>query len=247
MVVSSLLAIVVIANGWKWGLGIAVAVVAPFLLVESAFLLANLLKIFEGGWLPIVIASIIMIVMGIWMRGTRIVTRKAVEGSESMTDFAETMQESSVMRVPGTAIFLTSTPSTVPDALLHNLKHNHVLHARNVILTVRTTSSPYVADSQRAKLSPLDENFWLLEVRYGFLEEPNILKALIHVREGLKFDIMSTTFFVGRRSIKAGRAHLMPRWQRAIFIKMARHSYDAIDYFQIPANRVVELGTRMNL
>ncbi|BDA84440.1 putative potassium transport system protein kup 2 [Aureimonas sp. SA4125] len=247
MVVTSLMAIVVFARGWKWGFGLALAVVLPFLAIDSAFLLANLLKLLDGGWLPLLIAAVIMMLMAIWMRGTRIATRKAVEGSETMVHFAAAMKRSSVIRVSGTAMFMTSAPTIVPDALRHNLKHNHVLHERNVILTVRTMSSPYVAEARRARLQKLDDSFWILELRYGFLEEPNILKALIHVREGVKFDIMSTTFFVGRRSIKAGRASLMPRWQRAIYIKMARHSYDAIDYFQIPANRVVELGTRVNL
>ena len=247
MVVTSLMAIVVFAYGWKWGLGLALVVVLPFLAIDLAFLTANALKIVDGGWLPLVIAGVIMGLMGIWMRGTRLATRKATESSEKLTDFTRMMERSSVTRVPGTAIFLTSTPEIVPDALRHNLKHNHVLHESNVVLTVRTTTAPFVPEARRATLQRVDKNFWSLELRYGFLEEPNILKALIQVRGGLKFDIMSTTFFVGRRSIKAGRTRLMPRWQRSLYIKMARHSYDAIDYFQIPANRVVELGTRVNL
>ena len=248
MIVTSLMAIVVFAYCWHWGLALAVLVVAPFLMIDAAFLTANLLKLFDGGYLPLLIAGAVMTLMAVWIRGTRLATRRATEGSESMADFARIVaRSSSITRVPGTAMFLTSTPHLVPDALRHNLKHNRVLHESNVILTVRTVAAPYVMESERVNLARLDDNFWTLELRYGFLEEPNILKALIHVREGIKFDIMSTTFFVGRRSIKPGRSHLMPRWQRALFIKMARHSYDAIDYFQIPANRVVELGTRVNL
>jgi KUP system potassium uptake protein len=247
MVVTSLMAIVVFAYGWKWGLGVALAVVLPFLAIDLAFLSANVLKIHDGGWLPLAIAAVIMVLMGVWMKGTRIATARAAEQSEPIESFAATLERSSVLRVPGTAMFLTSNPDVVPDALRHNLKHNHVLHDTNVVLAVRTAPTPYVREEGRATLRRIDRNFTVLELRFGFLEEPNILKALVHVRQQIDFDIMSTTFFVGRRSMKAGTNSRMPRWQRAIYIKMAHHSYDATNYFRIPANRVVELGTRVNL
>nr|WP_244492223.1 potassium transporter Kup [Aureimonas sp. AU12] len=248
MIITSLLAIVVFSRGWGWGLGLSLLVVTPFLLIDTAFLSANLLKLADGGYLPLIIGGCIVCLMSIWVRGVRLLNTKAAQQNLSLETFIKAMETSSVTHVAGTAMYLTSTPETVPSALLHNLKHNRVLHERNVIITIRTTDTPYVATADRIDYQVLSPAFARIELRYGFLDEPNLVQALIHLRErGIKFDVMSTTFFVGRRRIKSAARSEMPRWQSQIFIKMARHSYDAIDYYRIPANRVVELGTYVTL
>ncbi|MBB3933901.1 potassium transporter Kup [Aureimonas phyllosphaerae] len=248
MVVTSLLAVVVFAYGWKWGLGLAIAVVTPFLMIDMAYLAANLLKLADGGYLPLVIGGCIVVLMAVWVRGVRLLNSKAAQQNLSLETFIKAMETSSVSRVPGTALYLTSTPETVPSALLHNLKHNRVLHERNVIVTIRTVNTPYVPLAERIDYRELAPGFARIELHYGFLEEPNLVQALIQLREkGIKFDVMSTTFFVGRRRIRSAVRSDMPRWQSQLFIKMARHSYDMIDYYKIPANRVVELGTYVTL
>ncbi|WP_279480879.1 potassium transporter Kup [Aureimonas sp. SK2] len=248
MVVTSLLSVVVFAYGWKWGLGLAMAVVLPFLLIDMAYLAANLLKLADGGYLPLVIGGCIVVLMAIWVRGVRLLNTKAAQQNLSLETFIKAMETSSVSRVAGTAMYLTSTPETVPSALLHNLKHNRVLHERNVIVTIRTVNTPYVPLAERVDYRELAPGFARIELHYGFLEEPNLVQALIQLREkGVKFDVMSTTFFVGRRRIRSAARSEMPRWQSQLFIKMARHSYDMIDYYKIPANRVVELGTYVTL
>ncbi len=235
MVVTSLLAIVVFAYGWKWGLGLAIAVVTPFLMIDMAYLAANLLKLADGGYLPLVIGGCIVVLMGVWVRGVRLLNSKAAQQNLSLETFIKAMETSSVSRVPGTALYLTSTPETVPSALLHNLKHNRVLHERNVIVTIRTVNTPYVPLAERIDYRELAPGFARIELHYGFLEEPNLVQALIQLREkGIKFDVMSTTFFVGRRRIRSAVRSDMPRWQSQLFIKMARHSYDMIDYYKIP-------------
>ncbi|WP_062226829.1 potassium transporter Kup [Aureimonas frigidaquae] len=249
MIVTSLLAIVVLAYGWKWGLGLAVVTMTPFLLIDSAFLAANLLKLADGGYLPLVIGGIIIVLMLTWVRGTTVLTQKARRDSLPMESFIRSMAGStSVTRVPGTAMYLTGTPDIVPTALLHNLKHNRVLHEKNAIVTVRTANVPYVAEEDRMLYESLSPSFERITLNYGFLEEPNLVQAMRQLRSlGMKFDVMSTTFFVGRRSIKLAQRSEMPRWQGKLFKKMSRYSYDAIDYFRIPVNRVVELGTYVTL
>jgi len=248
MIITSLMAVVVFAYGWGWGLGLAIAVVTPFILIDTAFLSANLLKLADGGYLPLIIGGCVVCLMSIWVRGVRLLNTKAAQQNLSLDTFIKAMETSSVTHVSGTAMYLTSTPETVPSALLHNLKHNRVLHEKNVVITIRTADTPYVSPEERLDYQVLSPSFARIELRYGFLDEPNLVQALIHLRErGVKFDVMSTTFFVGRRRIKSAARSEMPRWQSQIFIKMARHSYDAIDYYRIPANRVVELGTYVTL
>ncbi|KQT82163.1 potassium transporter Kup [Aurantimonas sp. Leaf443] len=248
MIVTSILAIVVFAYGWRWGLGLSLAVFLPFLAIDSAFLAANILKIADGGYLPLVVGAVIVLLMWVWMRGVDVLARRSAEQYMPLDVFIRSMQSSSVTRVSGTAMFLTSTPDQVPSALLHNLKHNRVLHEKNVVVTIRTADTPYVDEETRIVYEPLGPGFSRIELNYGFMEEPNLIHALIRLREkGVKFDVMSTTFFVGRRSIKSAERGPMPRWQSKLFIRMARRSYDAIEYFRIPANRVVELGTYVTL
>ena len=249
MIVTSLLAVVVFARGWGWGVPLALLVVAPFMVVDAAFLTANLLKLADGGYIPLILGMMIFAVMWTWMRGTQVVAAKVRRDSVPLADFVASLaRSSSLARVPGTAVFLTSTPEIAPSALLHNLKHNRVLHRQNVIVTVTTERAPYVADDDRLRLRRLTDDFATIEIRYGYMEDPNVPKALLLARnEGLKFDIMSTSFFLGRRSLRPLARRGMPRWQDVLFVKLMRSSHDATEYFRIPAERVVELGTQMTI
>ncbi|WP_020178844.1 potassium transporter Kup [Methylopila sp. M107] len=246
MIVSTLMATLVIAKSWKFGWPLAILMMSPVLIVDFTFLGANLLKIPDGGWLPLVIGAAIVVLMWTWIRGVRFVESRIEREAIPLPDFAKSMSTSSATRVKGTAMYLTSSPDITPPALLHNLKHNKVLHERNVILTVHTTNQPTIADAERITLKRVSEDFATLEVRYGFMEDPNLPRALAQAKEkGLPFDMMKTSFFVGRRSFRASASVGMPLWQDHLFIGMVRQSFDVTEYFRIPAGRVVELGNQM--
>ena len=247
MVVTTALAFIVARRQWKWPLIGAVALIAPLLALDVTFLAANALKIPTGGWLPITIAAALVLLMVTWVRGTRLVLAKVREQSIPIGDIVK-MLDRRVYQVPGTAIFLTSDPSTAPAALLHNLKHNHVLHTRNIILTVRTTRRPRVDEASRATIECLDDNFQVVTLKYGFMEQPNLPKALMACkRAGLKFELMSTSFFLGRRTIVTPSTSKLPFWQRQLYMFLSRNSSDPTAYFHIPPGRVVELGTQVSI
>ncbi|MCW1843545.1 potassium transporter Kup [Prosthecomicrobium hirschii] len=248
MVITSCLAFIVLWRVWGWGLPAAALVVAPFLAVELTFLAANLLKLFDGAWLPLCLSAFLVTSMWTWVRGTQIVFDKSRRDSVPLATVMRSLEKSKPFRPPGTAVFLTSDPDTAPPALLHNLKHNRVLHGKNVILTVRTATTPKVAEENRIALEPVNEDFTRLFVNYGYMEEPNIPKALGQCRKlGLKFDIMSTTFFVARRTFRVSANSGMPLWQDRLFIAMSKDAANATDFYSIPTGRVVELGQQITV
>ena len=229
---------------WKWGLARALLLVVPLLVIEIAFFAANALKIHEGGWMPLAFAAVLMTVMATWTRGSRILSAKTRR--ETMPIDALIRSLTKVQRVPGTAVFLTSEPDAAPQALLHNLKHNKVLHQSNVILQVLTRDTPRVPDQERTELTQLGPDFWKVTLSFGYMETPNVPLALAQCRKiGLKFDIMSTSFFLGRRTLIADPRSFMPRWQDRLYIWLARGSLDATRFFHIPSGRVVEMGTQV--
>jgi len=247
MVVTAILAFIVVWKVWGWSVWTAAALMAPFLLIDTTFLAANLLKIVEGGWFPLLLGGLFMVVMLTWRRGSRLLFEKTRRLEVPLADIIDNLEKKPLHRVPGTAIFLTSDPQSTPTALLHSLKHYKVLHENNVILTVLTEQTPRVDPDDRVVFEGLSPTFSRMTVRYGFMETPNLPKALAIVRKlGFTFDIMSTSFFLSRRSIVSGRAG-MPRWQDKLFIFLARNSDDASRYFQIPTNRVVEIGTQVTV
>ncbi|MGD9510768.1 MAG: potassium transporter Kup [Geminicoccaceae bacterium] len=247
MAVDTLLAFIVVWKAWRWPLVVAIPFIAPFLLVDSTFLLANLIKVHDGGYVPLAIAAGIVVAMWTWVRGMRIIYHKTHTGLP-LADLIRQLERSPPTRVPNTAIFLTSDPDVVPTALLHNIKHNMVLHEHNVIMNVRTATIPRVDDEDRVKIERLSDDFSRVLLTFGYMETPNIPKALVLARrQGLKFDIMKTSFFVGRRSIKPATKSAMPRWQDNIFLSLARRATNASDFFNIPAGRVVELGTLVTI
>ena len=248
MFVDSLLAWFVVRKLWKWSTPLSLAVITPFVVLDLVFLTSNLLKIPQGAWFPLVLGAALLLIMWTWVRGTRILTDKTRKDSLPLVDLIEMLRARPPHRAPGTAIFLTSDPDTAPVALMHNLKHNKVLHEKNIILTVRTTDRPRVDPARRVTIEPISEDFKKLTLSYGFMEQPNVPKALgLCRKQGLKFDIMSTSFFLGRRSVVASAAAGMPLWQDRVFIFLMRNAANPTDFFRIPPGRVVELGTQVSV
>ncbi|MFL5229832.1 MAG: potassium transporter Kup [Microvirga sp.] len=248
MAVDTILSIIVINKRWRWSLPLTLLTMLPLLFIDLAFFGANLLKLFIGGYVPVLLATALITLMWTWLRGTRILYEKTRKSDVPLADLIGMLQKSPPHRVKGTAVFLTSDPQTAPAALLHNLKHNKVLHEKNVVLTVRTVDTPRVRDDNRVRIEPIGDGFWKVRMTYGYMETPNIPRGLAILRkEGFKFDIMATSFFLSRRSIRAAAQSGMPRWQDKLFISLAKTASDATDFFQIPTGRVVEVGTQVTV
>jgi KUP system potassium uptake protein len=248
MVITSVMAFLVMWKCWQWKASLAAAVIAPFLAVDLIFLMANLLKIFEGGWLPLAVGASLVLVMLTWRRGTRILAEISKKNEVGLGDFISMLAKSSVVRASGTAVFLTGNPNATPTALLHNIKHNKVLHANNIVLNVITEDTPRVSESERISFQRLSDVFANVTVRFGYMESPHVPKALTACRNhGLIFDVMSTSFFLSRRALRPASVSRMPRWQDKLFIALARSSDDASRYFHIPSGRAVEIGTQITI
>ncbi len=246
MLVNTLMSYSVITKRWKWPLWAVAGTLIPFAFIDGVFLTSNLLKIPDGAWMPLVLGAALVIVMWTWVRGTQILTMKTRKDSLPLADLIEMLQARPPHRAPGTAIFLTSDPDVAPVALMHNLKHNKVLHEKNIILTVRTAERPRVPEKERVRMEPINDDFKTLTVSYGFMETPNVPRALgLCRKQGLKFDIMSTSFFLGRRSLIPSARQGMPLWQDKLFIFLMRNAANPTDFFHIPPGRVVELGAQV--
>ena len=246
MVITSILAFALFYKAWRWKLWMVLAVLVPILTVEVLFLGANAIKVLDGGYVPILIASTMCLLIWTWVRGTRYVQRKAHEGSVSLHSLLGMLAKSHPIDVPGTAVFLTSDPEIAPSALMHNLKHNHVLHAQNFIVTVETAPTPKVVDSERLEIEKLNDRFTRVRLTFGYMEEPNVPKALALARKrGAKFDIMTTSFFLNRRSFRPSRQQGLPVWQERIFLSMTKSASNATDFYSLPSNRVVEMGQQL--
>ena len=248
MVVTAIMAFFVAWRFWNWPVWLAATVITPFLLVDTIFLAANALKIPQGGWMPLLVGAVLVTLMVIWRRGTRIIIEKTRKVDVPLSELVSMLQKSQPHRVKGTAVFLTSDPETAPAALLHNLKHNKILHEQNAVLTVQTEDAPRISDEDRVRIEPIGDSFWRIRMSYGYMESPNIPRGLVLLRkQGFKFDIMATSFFLSRRSIRPSAHSGMPLWQDKIFISLAKSAADATDFFQIPSGRVVEVGTQVTV
>ena len=248
MFVDTLLAYVVLRKAFKWSAARTLALVVPLGCLDVVFISSNLLKIPDGAWLPLVFGMTLVLIMWTWTRGVQILTEKARRDSVSLAELTEILRVRAPHRGPGAAIFLTSEPDTAPVALMHNLKHNKVLHEKNVILTVRTADTPRVEDDARLKIEPINDDFKKVTVSYGFMESPNLPKALALCRkQGLKFDIMATSFFLGRRSVVPSAHSGMPLWQDKLFIYLMKNAANPTEFFKIPPGRVVELGAQVTV
>jgi KUP system potassium uptake protein len=248
MVVTGVLAFVVMWKVWRWSPFAAAALMLPFVLIDLTFLGANLLKVLEGGWVPLALGGVLMVVMYTWRHGSRLLFEKTRKEEFPLVDLVRMLEKKPPARVPGTAVFLTSTPDCCPTALMHSLKHYKVLHEHNVILTIDVDDAPRVAPSERVRIENVGQTFTKVALRFGFMETPNVPRALAIARRlGWTFDIMSTSFFLSRRSLKPAARSGMPRWQDHLFIMLTRIANDATDYFQIPTGRVVEVGTQVTI
>jgi KUP system potassium uptake protein len=248
MVADGIMGFVVIWKLWNWRAATAAALIVPFVVVDMTFFTANLLKLLEGAWVPLLFGLTMVILLWTWRRGSAILVMKTRRIEVPLNDLIKSLEKRPPHIVKGTAVFLTSDPNFVPTALLHNLKHNKVLHEHNVVLTIETAQTPRVNPAERVRMETISERFAIVRLRFGFMESPNVPKALVIARKlGWQFDIMATSFFVSRRSLKPSAQSGMPLWQDHLFIAMSRSANDATDYFQIPTGRVVEVGTQVTI
>ena len=248
MVITAILAFIVAWKLWRLPLWLAAGLLLPFLMVDLIFLGANLLKVLEGGWLPLLVGLCLMVVMLTWRRGSAILTERTHRDEVELDRFVKMLERRPPNRASGTAVFLTGRADTVPSSLLHNLKHNKVLHEQNVIMSVETADIPYVAGEDRASVEQISDSFFVVHLRFGFMDEPNIPKAIPALKKrGLKLDVMQTSFFLSRRMLKRAAHSDMPAWQDGLFIWLARRAHDASAYFHIPSDRAVEVGTQIGI
>jgi KUP system potassium uptake protein len=248
MVVTAVLAMFVIRNRWKWPLVATLALMLPLLAIDVIFLAANSLKISEGGWMPLVLGSAMLVVMWTWRRGSRQVLDSLRKSETRLSTVARSLAASKTHRIAGTAVFFSPDLSSAPTALLHSLKHFKGLHEHNIILAVRFADTPYVASSDRARVERISDDFTTLALEFGYLETPDVPAALKNADlGGISVDQMRTSYFLSRRSLQPSPHAGMPAWQDGLFILLARNADDASSYFQLPADRVVEMGTRITI
>ena len=248
MVVDGVLGFIVIWKIWQWPAWRAALLMVPLVVIDATFFSANLLKLLEGAWVPLLFGIFMVLLILTWRRGTRILANKTRKTEVPLDALLHSLEKKPPHIVPGTAVFLTSDPEFAPTALLHNLKHNKVLHEQNVILTIITEDTPRAREEDRVTMTPVSDHFMRVSLRFGYMETPNVPKALAIARkQGWHFDIMSTSFFLSRRTLKPAAHSGMPRWQDRLFIGLAKSASDATDFFQIPTGRVVEVGTQVTV
>ncbi|TDN56769.1 KUP system potassium uptake protein [Azoarcus indigens] len=248
MMIDTVLAGVVVLYLWKWGRARTFLFLLVFLTVDVAFFSATTVKILAGGWFPLLVGAAIFILLTTWKRGRELLNDRIRADTMPLDGFIQSLFHNPPPRVEGTAVFMTTWLEGVPRALLHNLIHNKVLHERVVLLTVETADVPYVPENQRITLDELDYGFYRLKVKYGFKDDPDIPAALASCAEqGMRFEMMATSFFLGRETLVSRIGSGMPSWREKLFILMFRNAGSAADYFRIPPNRVVELGTQVEL
>jgi KUP system potassium uptake protein len=248
MVVTTIMAFVVVWRMWGWNPVAAAALIVPFILLDMTFLAANLLKVAEGGWISLFVGGMLIIIMVTWRRGARLLFEKTRKLEVPLIDLVKNLEKKPIHRVPGTAVFFTSDPESAPTALLHSLKHFKVLHEENIILTLVTDEMPRVSTDERVTMDYISKTFARITIRYGFMENPNVPRALSLAKKlGWQFDAMKTSFFLSRRALKRAPHSGMPPWQDHLFIGLARAANDATAYFQIPSDRVVEVGTQVTV
>jgi KUP system potassium uptake protein len=246
MVIDSMMAFFVVWKCWKWPMWQAACLMIPFLIIEQIFFSANILKFFAGGWVPISIAAGLGLVMWTWVRGTRLLA-KATKSTDADLDWlVRKLEAKPPHRVPGTAVFLTGDPYSAPTSMMHNLKHNRVMHERNILLSIKTVETPRVPRHERVTVERVSDHFIRIIARYGFMETPSVPKILEHCkRKDCSIEMGGTSFFLSRRSLRVTSKSEMPRWQERLFIALADSAEDATTYFQIPTDRVVEVGTQV--
>jgi KUP system potassium uptake protein len=249
MMIDTVLAFVVVRALWKWNWLQAGLFLAFFVIVDFAFFSANIIKVLDGGWFPLVLGGLIFTFLATWKRGRALLYERLKQDSMPLDAFIQSLAYGGPHRVEGMGVFMTTNPDGVPRAMLHNLLHNKVLHEKVVLLNVRVEDVPHVLEIDRIEVRPLPQGFYQVLVRYGFKDEPDIPAALTLCEPlGLKYEVMETSFFLGRETIvPRARVARMPRWRQLLFTFMFRNAEPATTFFKIPTNRVVELGTQVEL
>ncbi|HRC72748.1 MAG TPA: potassium transporter Kup [Candidatus Competibacter sp.] len=248
MMIDTILVSFVVFLAWRWNPWLAAPLLLALLLIDVAFFSANAIKLLQGGWFPIVIALASFTTLTTWRRGRQLLFKEMGNLTMPLDQFIRSLEDRSLQQISGTAVYLTSRPEGAPSALLHNIKHNEVLHARSIFVTVLTAEVPTVTDSERIEITDLGQSFYRVFVRYGFMEQPDIPKALeLCAEKGLVFDLEKTSFFLSREVVVPKLAPPMMLWRELYFISMLRNAQSATDFFRIPTNRVVELGTLVEI
>ncbi|MCX7267101.1 potassium transporter Kup [Sphingorhabdus sp.] len=247
MFIDTCLIAVVLLSLWKWPKWKALPILGLFFIVDFGYFGANLLKVPSGGWVPLLIGLVIFTLLTTWSRGRALMRERMAESSMPMEIFIKSAANSAT-RVPGTAIFMASAASGVPSALLHNIKHNRILHERVIVLTVQIEDVPFVRSGERIVCKDLGEGFYRVKMRFGFLEETNVPATLDLVDLcGPKFDMMHTSFFLSRQTLIASKIPGMAIWREKVFAWMLRNAANAMEFFKLPSNRVVELGSQVEI
>ena len=248
MVITAVLLHVIAVQRWHWPQPMALAITFVFLTIDLTFFGANLLKLFQGGWLPILIGACIFTVMTTWKTGRRVVAERLVARAIPIDHFIDAITASPPMRVPGTAVFMTAQPRGIPPALAHNLRHNKMLHEHVVLLTVNTAQVPHVADDKRLTVDSIGYGIFIVRLVYGFMEDPHVPNAL-HAAQalGLEIDPGDITYFLGRETILVTGRRGMARWREKLFVVMTRNAVRATAFFRLPPERVVELGVQVEI
>ncbi len=248
MVVTSCLLLIVMRSLWRWSVPMIVLISIPFILLDICFLGSNLLKVGSGGWVPILIATISITIMTTWHRGRELLNRKLAQQSFPLEDFLDNVKYSNPQRIPGTAVFLSGNPQWIPRTLLHNFKHNKIIHDQVVLLTVRTEDIPTVPEADRFHFEELREGFHRITIRYGFSEDPDLPAVLNRISHpGLNLNPMEVTFFLGRETLILTDDGSMLHWRKDIFSFLSRNARDASKFFHLPPNRVIEVGIQVEL
>ncbi|MBI5923778.1 MAG: potassium transporter Kup [Betaproteobacteria bacterium] len=248
MMIDTILAFVVVRSLWQWGIVKSVAFLGFFFIVDFAFFAANSVKILDGGWFPLVLGLSVFTLLSTWKRGRSLLYEKLQQDSMPLDAFITSLSYGGPHRVEGTGVFMTTNPNGVPRAMLHNLLHNKVLHERVILLNVNVEEVPHVAESERVEVHQLPQGFYQVIVRYGFKDDPDIPLALaLCAPHGIQYEAMETSFFLGRETIVRQGMPVMVRWRQKLFTWMFRNAETATTFFKIPTNRVVELGTQIEL
>lgn len=248
MLVTSVLVFALAVRAWKWPWQFSIPVFGLFIVIDTSLLSANMLKFLDGGWVPLVVATAMFLAMWSWLRGRIAVAQREREESLPLEALLGSINPGRLHRPQGTAVYLTAFSGNAPRCLLHNLKHNEVLHEHVALLTVEVPDIPYVSPENRSQITHLGKGVHRIVLRYGFMEQPEVPRDLERLADkGLPFDPMRTSYFVGRNSFTASSKPLLPRWQRKLFLTQSRFAASAGDFFGLPANRVVELGSRIEI
>jgi KUP system potassium uptake protein len=244
MVVTSCLAFVIVHKLWKWSLFKSVAFIGPFLIIDLVFFGANILRVVDGGWVPLAVGAFICLIIWIWVRGKALIDIRENEGSMPLVELAKLMRKRPPTRVEGTAVYLTANQIIVPGPLLHNLKHNRVLHERNLVTTIKTAGVPHVPETERSEYAVIDDNFTRIILRYGFMDIPDVPHDLAAAlpKSASPIKLMKMSYFIGRNVLKPSKDEGLPFWQDIILIFLQRNAYNPAEFFKIPSNQIIALG-----